>query len=167
MIFYCSQNKNTKIGSPILLAACFSIKSSLFVCQSSYVNTCFFIKFEHKKVCSLLFGSSTTSTIIGERLSIAVRTIKKGLPSFWLHPSQLKPHSLSVNYMYYYWRMIIYCSENNKIGSFIPLAASFPIKSSLFVCQSYVKLCLCGKNEHTQICSLLFGSNTASTIIRE
>ena len=41
----------------------------------------------------------------------------------------------------YYWRMIISCSKNNKMGTSILLAAFFPIKSSLFIYQSYVKLC--------------------------
>ena len=84
----------TNKGSSILLSAFFSIKNSCFVCQPYLQKTLFCIKFEHKQVSSLLFGSSTVSTMIEEWLYIAV---KKGLPSFWLYSSALKAHSLLVN----------------------------------------------------------------------
>ena len=128
------------------------------------------IKYHHK-VLSLLFCSSTASAVIGEQLFIAARTIKLDPPSFWLNFSQLKAHTCCLSifrkivFLYqiwkhksiftiiwqylklkYYWRMIIYYSKNNKIWSFILLAAFLKIKSALFVCQSYVKMCFEGGN---------------------
>ena len=47
----------------------------------------------------LLLGSRTTPTIIGDRLFIVLRTLKKGLPFIWVHFSQFLADSVSINHM--------------------------------------------------------------------
>lgn len=54
------------------------------------------IKFEHTKVCSLIYGSSTASKLIGGSSYIAARILMYGLSFVWLYSSQLKAHSLCV-----------------------------------------------------------------------
>ena len=58
-----------------------------------------------------------------------------------------------------------FLSEEQRLESSILLGTFLPIWSSVFVYQSYVKLCFCIKNHHQNVLWLLFASRIASNCI--